>query len=90
MKPSLAIYVLQSLQGHLCVAQNFSFCLNIPNEFALLMSLETSFHVLGAPEDMLSIPKYTVRFLRLCSSGSYSEMVWFLYKVESIFHNFRY
>ena len=65
------MYVLQSLQGHLSVVHDFIFSLNISNEFALLMSLGTNSHIFGASEDMLSVPKYTVRFLRLCSSGSF-------------------
>ena len=68
MKPTLPIYVLQSLQGYLSVVQNIIFSINVPNEFALLMSLGINSHILGASEDMLSVPKYTVRFLRLCSS----------------------
>ena len=74
MKPTLPIYVLQSLQGHLTVVQNFIFSLNVPNEFALLISLRINPHILGTSEDMLSVPKYTVRFLRLCSSGSFLKL----------------
>ena len=80
MKPTLPIYVLQSLQGHLSVVQNFIFSLNISNEFALLMSLGTNSHIFGASEDMLSVPKYTVRFLRLCSSGSFLKLHGFCIK----------
>ena len=67
MKPTLPIHVLQSLQGHLSVAQNFIFSLNIPNKFALLLLLGINSQMFGASEDMLSVAKYTVRFLRLCS-----------------------
>ena len=74
MKPTLPMYVLQSLQGHLSVVQDFIFSLNISNEFALLMLLGTNSHIFGASEDMLSVPKYTVRFLRLCSSGSFLKL----------------
>ena len=63
MKPTLRIYVLQSLQGRLYVVQNFIFSLNIPNEFAILMSIGINPHILGTSEDMLSVPKYNVRFL---------------------------
>ena len=80
MKPTLPIYVLQSLQGHLSVVQNFIFSLNIPNEFALLISLGINPHILGASEDMLSVPKCTVRFLRLCSSGSFLRLYGFCIK----------
>ena len=69
MKPTLPIYDLQSLQGHLSVVQNFIFSLNISNEFVLLMLLGINPHILGASEDMLSVPKHTVLFLRLYSSG---------------------
>ena len=60
---SLPIYVLQSLQGHLSVVQNFIFYLNIPNEFALLILLGINPHILGASEDILFVLKYTVRFV---------------------------
>ena len=80
MKPTLPIDVLQSLQGHLSVVQNFIFSLNIPNEFALLISLGFNSHIFGASEDMLSVPKYTVRFLRLCSSGSFLKLYGFCIK----------
>ena len=61
MKPTLPLYVLQSLQGHLSsVDHNFIFSLNIPNEFALLISLGINSHILGASKDMLSVPKYTI------------------------------
>ena len=85
MKPTLPIYVLQSLQGHLSVVQNFIFSLNIPNEFALLISLGINSHILGASEDMLSVPKYTVRFLRLCSSGSFLKLYGFCIKWKASF-----
>ena len=76
------MYVLQSLQGHLSVVQNFIFSLNIPIEFAFLMSLGINSLILGANEDRLSVQKYTVRFLCLISqiacflkSGNY--LSWF-------------
>ena len=80
MKLTLPLYVLQSLQGHLFVVQNFIFSLNIPNELALLMSLGINSHILGASKDMLSVPKYTVRFLRLCSSGLFLKLYGFCIK----------
>ena len=80
MKPTLPIYVLQSLQGHLSVVQNFIFSLNISNKFVFLMSLENNTHILRASEDMLSVPKYTVRFLRLCRSGSFLKLYVFCAK----------
>ena len=80
MKPTLPIYILQSLQGHLSVVQNFIFSLNIPNEFAHLISLEINSRILGASEVMLPVPKYTVQFLRLCSSGSFLKLYGFCIK----------
>ena len=74
MKPTLPMNILQSLQGHSSVVQNYIFPLNIPREFASLMSLGINSHVLGASKDMLSVPKYTVQFLRLCSSGSFLKL----------------
>ena len=56
------------------------FSLHIPNEFALLISLGINSHILGASEDMLSVPKYTVRFLRLYSSGSFLKLYGFCIK----------
>ena len=55
MKPTFSIYVLQSLQGHLSVAQNFIFSLNIPNDFARLMSPGINSHIWGESEDILSV-----------------------------------
>ena len=55
MKHTLPIYVLQSLQGHLHVVQNFIFSLKIPNEFALLMSFGINSNTLGASEGILSV-----------------------------------
>ena len=80
MKPTLPIYVLQSLQGHLSVVQNFIFSLNFPSEFAFLVVLGINSHILGASEDILSVPKYTVRFLRLYSSGSFLKLYGFCIK----------
>ena len=47
MKSTLPIYVLQSVQGHLFVAQSFSFSLNIPSAFAFLMLLWISYNISG-------------------------------------------
>ena len=85
MKPTLPIYVLQGLQGHLSVVQNFIFYLNIPNEFALLMSLGINPNILGASEDILSVSKCTVRFLRLCSSWSFLKLYGFCIKWKVYF-----
>ena len=48
-------YVLQSLQGHLSVVQDFIFSLKIFSDFALLISLGINFHNFGAREDILSV-----------------------------------
>ena len=80
MKPTLPLYVLQSLQGHLSIAQDLIFSLNIPNEFALLMPLGITSHILRAREDKLSVPKYTVWFLHLSSSGSFLKLHGFCIK----------
>ena len=80
IKPILPIYVLRSLQGHLSAVLNFIFSLNISNEFALLIWLGINSHILGAIEDMLSVPKCTVRILRLCSSGSFLKLYGFCIK----------
>ena len=42
MQPTLPIYVLQSLQGHLSVVQDFIYSLNISNEFALYGTVSPS------------------------------------------------
>ena len=79
-KPTLSMHLLQSLLGHLSVIQNFIFSLNIPSEFAFLMLLGINSHILGGSEDMLSVPKYNVWFLRICSSGSFFKLYGFYIK----------
>ena len=49
-------YVLQILQGHLSVVQDFIFSLKIFSDFALLISLGINSHNFGAREDILSVP----------------------------------
>ena len=49
--------VLQSLQGHLSVVQDFIFSLNIFSDFALLISLGINSHNFGARQDILSVSK---------------------------------
>ena len=44
--------VLESLQGHLSVVQNFIFSLNIPSEFTFLMLLGVNSHILGARSEL--------------------------------------
>ena len=57
MKLMFPTYVLQSLQGHLSVVQDFIFSLKIFSDFALLISLGINSHNFGAREDILSVPK---------------------------------
>ena len=77
MKPTLPMYLLQSLQGHLSVVQSFILFLKISSDFAFLISQGTISHILGAREDMLSVPKYTVRFLRICRVESFLRLYGF-------------
>ena len=87
MKPTLPMYFLQSLRGHLSVVQ--SICsLKTSNEFAFLISLRTISHILGAREDMLSVPKYIVQFLRFCRAESFLRLYGICTKWK-IFHNFQ-
>ena len=62
---TLPLYFLQSLQGHLSVAQSFIFSLKISSDFGFLILQGAIAHILGAREDMLSVTNYTVQFLRL-------------------------
>ena len=71
------MYLLQSLQGHLSVVQSFILFLKISSDFAFLISQGTISHILGAREDMLSVPKYTVRFLRICRVESFLRLYGF-------------
>ena len=66
MKPIFPKYVLQSLQGHLPVAQYFVLSLKIFSDFALLILLGINSHNFGARGDILSVPKQTVRLACLC------------------------
>ena len=77
MKPTLPMYLLQSLQGHLSVVQSFIFFEKISSDFAFLISQWTISHILGAREDMVSVPKYTVQFLRLSRVESFRRLYGF-------------
>ena len=68
-EPCIANVLLQSLQGYLSVIQSF---------FAFLISQGTISNILGAREDMLSIPKYTVWFLCLCRVESFLRLYGFV------------
>ena len=57
MKRIFPTYILQSLQGHLSVVQDFIFSLKIFSDFALLISLGINSHNFGAREDIFSVPK---------------------------------
>ena len=50
-------YVLQSLQEHLSVVQDFLFSLKIFSDFALLILLGINSHNFEAREDIISVPK---------------------------------
>ena len=80
MKSTLPIYVLQSVQGHLFVAQSFSFSLNIPSAFAFLMLLRISFNILGGKRGYALCSKARQRFLSFCSFGSFFELFRFCIK----------
>ena len=77
-----------NLQGHLSVFQLF-FSFKISSDFAFLISQETISHIFGSRE---------VRFLfqsTLCSFFAFIKLnhfqiVWFLYKVKNIVHNFTF
>ena len=82
MKLIFLMYVLQSLQGHLSIDQNFKyflnilyFSLNIPNEFAFLMSQGINSHILGASEGMLSVLRYAILVLVIRISNGKLELV---------------
>ena len=68
------MHLLKSLQGHLSVVQSFIFFKKIPSHFAVLISQGTVSQLLGAREDMVSVPKYAVRFLRLCRVESFLRL----------------
>ena len=58
-KPTLPVYVLQSLQGHLSVVQSLISLLNNSSDVVFLIALGTNSQIYGAREDMVSMPKYT-------------------------------
>ena len=72
MKPTLPMYLSQSLQGHLL--RRALFLKKMSSDFAFLISQGTISHILGARKDMLSVPKYIVRFLRLCRVESFLRL----------------
>ena len=76
------MYLWQSMQGHLPVVQSFIFSLKICSDLVLLISPGTISHILGARKDMLSVPKNTMRFLRLFRVESLLRLYGFC-RVES-------
>ena len=80
MKPVLPVCLLQSLQGHLSFVQSFIFSLKISSNFAFFILQRTISHILGAIEDMLSVPKCIVRFLCLCRVDSFLRFYGFCTK----------
>ena len=57
MRPMFPTYVLQRLQGHLSVVEDFIFSLKIFSNFAHLILPVINSHNFGAREDILSVPK---------------------------------
>ena len=77
MKPTLPMYLLQSLQGHLSVVQSFIYFKKTSSDIAFLISQGTISHILEAREDMLSVPKYSLRFLHLWGVESFLRLYGF-------------
>ena len=65
MKPTLPMHILQSLQGHVSFVQNVIFSLNIPSEFAFLMSLVINSHILGIRECRLKLNKVPLNSVQI-------------------------
>ena len=53
------MYILQSLQGHLSVAESLIRFLNNLNDVAFLIVSVTNSQIFGVREDMVSVPKIT-------------------------------
>ena len=77
------MYLLQSLQCHLSVSRVFIF--SISSDFAFLVSQGAISHIFGAREDMLSVPKYNMKFLRLCIIESFLRSYGFCTKWKICF-----
>ena len=66
LKEAYIANVAFSKSARTCICcPEFFFSLKISRDFAFLISQGTISHIFGAREDMLSVPKYTVRFLHL-------------------------
>ena len=55
----------KSARTFICCPELYFFK-KISSDFSFLISQGTISHILGAREDILFVPKYTVRFLRFC------------------------
>ena len=80
------MHILQSLQGHLHVAQSLISFLNNNNDVAFSIALETNYLIFGARDDMVSVPKYTGRMYLLFRIKSflrlYLSYIYILYDVR--------
>ena len=57
MKPTLPAYFWHSLHGQLSVTQDFIFCLKLFKEISFLSGPGGSSHILGAKDEIRSVPK---------------------------------
>ena len=71
-KPTLLMYILQSLLGHLSVVQSLISFLKNSSDVAFLIALGTNSKIFGAGEDMVSVPKYTERMHLLLKFNCFS------------------
>ena len=69
----------KSARTFICCPE-FIFSLKVSSDFAFLISQRTFSHILGAREDMFSVPKCTVRFLHLCKVESFLRLYGFCAK----------
>ena len=64
-KPTLPMYLLQSLQRHLSVTLKFVFSWKISSDLVFLITQGTISPILGTREDILSVPKCFFVFMEL-------------------------
>ena len=57
-KPTLPIYILQSLQGHLCVVRSLIPFLDNSSDAAFFIALRTNSQIFGAREDTVYLQKH--------------------------------
>ena len=67
MKLTLPTYFLHSRHGDLSVIQNLIFSLNIFRQISFLRGPGRRSHILGAKDEIRSVPKQTVLSFFLCS-----------------------